>query len=115
MLALSGRRALVTGGGRGIGRAVALDLGRAGAAVAVAARTRAEVEKVAAEVEGEGGRAVALTIDVADPESVRAAFAQAREALRGIDLLVSRAGGAPTAPLARTSAGLYGHDLETDL
>ena len=115
MLALSGRRALVTGGGRGIGRAVALDLGRAGAAVAVAARTRAEVEKVAAEMEGGGGRAVALTIDVADPESVRAAFAQAREALGGIDILVSGAGVAPTAPLARTPDAMWRQVLETNL
>ncbi|PYQ38712.1 MAG: 3-hydroxyacyl-CoA dehydrogenase [Acidobacteria bacterium] len=115
MLALSGRRALVTGGGRGIGRAVALDLGRAGAAVAVAARTRAEVEKVAAEVEGGGGRAVALTIDVADPDSVRAAFAQAREVLGGIDILVSGAGVAPTAPLARTSDAVWRQVLETNL
>src|SRR5260221_8813999 len=115
MLALSGRRALVTGGGRGIGRAVALDLGRAGAAVAVAARTRAEVEKVAAEVEGEGGRAVARPIDVADPEGVRAAFAQAREALGGIDILVSGAGVAPTAPLARTSDAVWRQVLETNL
>src|SRR5258708_5098664 len=115
MLALSGRRALVTGGGRGIGRAVALDLGGAGAAVAVAARTRAEVEKVAAEVEGGGGRAVALTVDVADPDSVRAAFAQAREALGGIDILVSGAGVAPTAPLARTSDAMWRQVLETNL
>jgi 3-hydroxybutyrate dehydrogenase len=115
MLALSGRRALVTGGGRGIGRAVALDLGRAGAAVAVAARTRAEVEKVAAEIGGGGGRAAALTIDVADPESVRAAFAQAREALGGIDILVSGAGVAPTAPLARTSDAVWRQVIETNL
>ena len=115
MLALSGRRALVTGGGRGIGRAVALDLGRAGAAVAVAARTRAEVEKVAAEIGAAGGRAAALTIDVADPESVRAAFAQAREALGGIDILVSGAGVAPTAPLARTSDAVWRQVLETNL
>jgi NAD(P)-dependent dehydrogenase (short-subunit alcohol dehydrogenase family) len=115
MLALSGRRALVTGGGRGIGRAVALDLGRAGAAVAVAARTRAEVEKVAAEIGGGGGRAVAVTIDVADPESVRAAFAHAREALGGIDILVSGAGVAPTAPLARTSDAVWRQVLETNL
>jgi NAD(P)-dependent dehydrogenase (short-subunit alcohol dehydrogenase family) len=115
MSALSGRRALVTGGGRGIGRAVALDLGRAGAAVAVAARTRPEVEKVAAEVEGGGGRAVALTIDVADPESVRAAFAHAREALGGIDILVCGAGVAPTAPLARTSDAVWRQVLETNL
>jgi 3-hydroxybutyrate dehydrogenase len=112
---LSSRRALVTGGGRGIGRAVALDLGRAGAAVAVAARTRPEVEKVAADVEGGGGRAVAVTMNVADPESVRAAFARAREALGGIDILVSGAGVAPSAPLARTSDAVWHQVIETNL
>jgi len=115
MADLAGRRALVTGGGRGIGRAVALDLARAGASVAVGARTRAEVEAVAAEIAGAGGRAVALTVDVADPASVGAAFAAAREALSGIDILVTGAGIAPTAPLARTPDALWRQVLETNL
>lgn len=115
MLALSGRRALVTGGGRGIGRAVALDLARAGAAVAVAARTRPEVEAVASDLDRGGARAVAVTLDVTDPESVRAAFAAAREALGGIDILVNGAGVAPTAPLARTSDAVWRQVLETNL
>jgi|SRR5438552_7419186 len=115
MSSLEGRRALVTGGGRGIGRAVARELGGAGAAVAVAARTRAEVDAVAAELGRAGPRTVALTIDVADPGSVRAAFAAAREALGGIDILVNGAGVAPTAPLARTSDALWRQALETNL
>jgi len=110
-----GRRALVTGGGRGIGRAVARDLVRAGAAVVVAARTAAEVERLAAELRGEGGRAAAVTMDVADPESVRAGFVRAREALGGLDILVSAAGIAPTAPLARTSDAVWRQVLETNL
>jgi 3-hydroxybutyrate dehydrogenase len=112
---LRSRRALVTGGGRGIGRAVALDLGRAGAAVAVAARTRAEVDAVAAELRQGGGTAVALTMDVTDPGSVAAAFAGAREALGGIDILVSGAGVAPTAPLPRTTDAMWRQVLETNL
>jgi 3-hydroxybutyrate dehydrogenase len=112
---LSSRRALVTGGGRGIGRAVALDLGRAGAAVAVAARTRAEVDAVAAELRRGGALAAAVTVDVTDPASVRAAFAAARESLGAIDILVSGAGIAPTAPLARTSDEMWRQVLETNL
>jgi NAD(P)-dependent dehydrogenase (short-subunit alcohol dehydrogenase family) len=111
----SGGRALVTGGGRGIGRAVALDLARGGAAVAVAARTRPEVEAVASLLQGQGARAVALTVDVTDPDSVRATFAAAREALGGIDILVNGAGVAPTAPLVRTSDAVWRQALETNL
>jgi NAD(P)-dependent dehydrogenase (short-subunit alcohol dehydrogenase family) len=111
----SGGRALVTGGGRGIGRAVALDLARGGAAVAVAARTRPEVEAVASLLQGQGARAVALTVDVTDPDSVRATFAAAREALGGIDILVNGAGVAPTAPLVRTSDTVWRQALETNL
>src|SRR5687767_10478298 len=112
---LRGRRALVTGGGRGIGRAVALDLARAGAAVAVAARTRADVDAVAREVAAAGGSAVALTADVTRPESVREMFAEARKALGAVDILVSGAGIAPTAPLARTPDALWRDVLETNL
>lgn len=112
---LSGRRALVTGGGRGIGRAVALDLARAGAAVAVAARTRGDVDAVARQVAAAGGRGVALTADVTRPESVREMFVEARQALGGVDILVSGAGIAPTAPLARTPDALWRDVLETNL
>ena len=115
MSSLSGRRALGTGGGRGIGRAVVLDLARAGAAVAVAARTRSEVDAVASGIVSAGGRAVGVEMDVTDPARVRAAFASAREALGGIDILVSGAGIAPTAPLARTTDAVWRQVLETNL
>jgi NAD(P)-dependent dehydrogenase (short-subunit alcohol dehydrogenase family) len=115
MRELEGRRALVTGGGRGIGRRVAVDLAAAGSAVAVAARTRSEVETVAAEIAAAGGRASALTADVTRPDSVREMFAAAREALGGVDILVSAAGIAPTALITRTSDSLWRDVLETNL
>jgi 3-hydroxybutyrate dehydrogenase len=102
-MSLRGRRALVTGGGRGIGRATAIALGRAGADVAVAARTRTELEAVAETVRGLGVRAEAITADVAKVENVRAMFLAACAALGGVDILVNGAGMAPSAPLVKTS------------
>src|SRR5260221_7074681 len=98
-----GRRALVTGGGRGIGRAAALFLARAGADVAVSARTKTEVDGVAGEVRALGRKAAAVTADVGNPEDVRGLFRSARETLGGIDILVANAGIAPSAPLVKTS------------
>jgi 3-hydroxybutyrate dehydrogenase len=112
---LAGKRALVTGGGRGIGRATALALARAGADVAVAARTRNDVEAVAAELRAIGVEAVALTADVGRAEDVRAMFAEARAALGGIDILVNGAGIAPSAPLVKTSDETWRAVLETNL
>ena len=114
-MALRGRRALVTGGGRGIGKATALALARAGADVAVAARTRAEVDQVAEEARTLGVRAVALTADVGKGEDVKALFRSARETLGGIDILVNGAGIAPTAPFAKTSDELWHSVLAVNL
>jgi NAD(P)-dependent dehydrogenase (short-subunit alcohol dehydrogenase family) len=84
---LDGRTALVTGGGRGIGRAVALAFAREGARVAVAARTQAEVEAVARECGG-----VAIQLDVTDETGCRQAVARCESELGGLDVLVNNAG-----------------------
>jgi len=114
-MSLDGRRALVTGGGRGIGRAVARALARAGATVAVAARTRAEVEAVAAEITAEGGRALATTADVAKVEDVRALFRVVRETLGPVDILVNAAGISPSAPFVKTDDATWHAIIETNL
>jgi len=114
-MSLDGRRALVTGGGRGIGRAVARALARAGATVAVAARTRAEVDAVAAEISAEGGRALAATADVAKAEDVRALFRLVRETLGPVDVLVNAAGISPSAPLVKTDDTTWHAVIETNL
>jgi NAD(P)-dependent dehydrogenase (short-subunit alcohol dehydrogenase family) len=90
---LTGRRALVTGASRGIGREIALAYARAGADVAVLARNAELLEEVAREVRALGRRAVVTTVDVLDADATRAATAEAIAALGGLDILVNNAGG----------------------
>jgi len=89
---LAGRRALVTGGGRGIGRAIAHHLADLGADVAVTARTHAQVAQVAAEIAARGRRALAIPADLSTFPSCRSAVGAAREGLGGLDILVNNAG-----------------------
>jgi NAD(P)-dependent dehydrogenase (short-subunit alcohol dehydrogenase family) len=103
MPGLAGRGAVVTGGGRGIGAAVARALARAGIAVVVAARTRAEIEGVAEELTRAGARCRAVESDVTDELSVRRLAGSARAWLGAVDILVNNAGGGAAAPLARVT------------
>lgn len=91
---LSGRTALVTGAGRGIGRSVALALARAGAAVAVNDVDLARAESVAAELGEAGAKAVGLVADVTDAAAVAQLVAAAGSALGPVDVLVNNAGNA---------------------
>ena len=100
-MTLEGRGAVVTGGGRGIGAAVARALARAGARVVVAARSAAEIEAVASELRAAGHEAFALDCDVADPPAVERLAAASIEKLGSVDILVNNAGRADSAPLAR--------------
>jgi NAD(P)-dependent dehydrogenase (short-subunit alcohol dehydrogenase family) len=114
---LDGRLALVTGGGRGIGRAVAFALAREGAAVALVARTASEVGSAASEIESECGvETMHAACDVSDAAAVGRAFASLAERFgRGCDILVNNAGVAESAPLLKTDDGMWQRHLAVNL
>jgi NAD(P)-dependent dehydrogenase (short-subunit alcohol dehydrogenase family) len=89
--------AVVTGGGRGIGAAIATRLAADGIAVTLMGRTKSALDEVAAGID----ESASIAVDVGDPESVRRAFAGAREAMGPVDILVNNAGTADSAPFAR--------------
>ena len=96
---LVGQVAVVTGAGRGIGRAIAATLAREGAAVALAARSAAELEAVAREIEQAGGRALALPTDVRHEGAVEALARRVLGEWQRVDVLVNAAGVATFAPV----------------
>jgi len=98
---LAGRGAVVTGGGRGIGAAVAHALSAEGARVVVSARTKKEIEGVASELRGRGAEAWAVPCDVTDEESVHRLARDARHALGQVEILINNAGDSASAPLRK--------------
>lgn len=92
MAKLADRVALVTGGGRGIGRAVAIALAAAGSKVAVTARSTGELDEVVAAIRAGGGQALALAADLTDRISIRQVVDNTRQAFGPIDILVNNAG-----------------------
>ncbi len=105
---LAGKRALVTGGGSGIGAAIATALDRAGAEVSVLGRRRAPLLDLLAGLEHPGA---ALAADVTDPASLEAALAE----LGALDILINNAGAALSAPFERTDAALLERMLRVNL
>ena len=114
---LDGKTALVTGGGRGIGRGIVLEFARAGADVAINfLRDRGAAEATAAEVRSVGRRAVVLQADVGDREAVEGMVGEAVDALGHLDIAVANSGVASrVAPVARVDPAEWRRVLSTDL
>ena len=113
---LLGKHAVVTGGGRGIGAAIAAELARLGAAVTLMGRTRSELERHAAAIGARFEvRTAAVACDVTDEEEVTRAFAAASDALGEPQVLVNNAGQAEAAPFAETSRELWDRMLAVNL
>jgi NAD(P)-dependent dehydrogenase (short-subunit alcohol dehydrogenase family) len=108
---LQGRHAVVTGGGRGIGRAIAGALARAGATVTVVGRDHARLEQAVAEGDAHG----AAVADVTDPAAVRAALGEAVSRHGSVDLMIANAGAAVSAPFMKSDPALFRQMLDVNL
>jgi NAD(P)-dependent dehydrogenase (short-subunit alcohol dehydrogenase family) len=113
---LKGQVAVVTGGGRGIGRAIAVRFAAEGAAVLVTARSENEVKQVAAEIQSAGGRAAAVSADVAREADCQKIARAARDAFGAIHILVNNAGVfGPVRPVEQISAREWDEVLAVNL
>ena len=109
------RVALVTGGGRGIGKAIAHALAGPGTLVAVAARTRAQIDSTAADLQRLGGTALAIQMDVASDQSVADGMRRLREAAPRLDVLVNNAGVGGGEPVAGSDIARWRRTIDTNL
>jgi NAD(P)-dependent dehydrogenase (short-subunit alcohol dehydrogenase family) len=106
---------LVTGGGRGIGRAIALAFAEAGALVAVASRTPVELESTAAEIRARGGDALPLMMDVTNALSVSTAFSELQRRTSRLDVLVNNAGVGGGEPVQGSAEAAWRRILDTNV
>lgn len=113
---LKGQVALVTGGGRGIGRTIAQILAVAGASVAVLSRSVEELSETVRLVQQDGGRAAAYPADVTDAQAIRSAIRAIEESLGPVDVLVNNAGTPkPLAPFAESDVDEWWRGMEVNL
>jgi len=115
LFSLAGHTALVTGASGGLGGRFARVLAGAGAGVVLGARRRERIERLAAEINEAGGRAIAVSLDVADGDSVATAFDAAEAAFATVDILVNNAGVAATAPFHEQEEDDWDAILEVNL
>ncbi len=118
-LGLAGRRAIVTGGSKGLGRAIAAELLGEGAAVFICSRNAAELDEAVAQLSEQASdpaaTITAMVCDVTDPEQVNAFVAAAAQAMGGVDILVNNAGGARPGQFGTLTDADWQADIEVKL
>jgi len=112
---LTGKVALVTGGGRGLGRGIAFALAQAGADVAVTSRTKSQLEETAKAIEALGRRAFAVTCDVTQPESIEKTVEAVLDRFGRLDILVNAAGVNERMPSLEVTPELWDLIVDTNL
>jgi len=112
---LTGKVALVTGGGRGLGRGMAFALAQAGADVAVTSRTKSQLEETAKAIEALGRRAFAVTCDVTQPESIEKTVEAVLDRFGRLDILVNAAGVNKRMPSLEVTPELWDLIVDTNL
>jgi 3-oxoacyl-[acyl-carrier protein] reductase len=115
MKSLEGKVALVTGAGRGIGKAVALLLARSGCRVVLAARTAAQLEEVEKEIQQSRGSAAIVPADLARDEAIEQLAAESQRAYGSVDILINNAGWGKRAPVVRTKVEDLDQTLRVNL
>src|SRR5580704_7919651 len=108
-------RILVTGGGRRMGRAIALAFAEPGATVAIAARTRAQLDETAAAIRERGAEAVVLAMDITDEPAVQRAFDELRASSAALDVLVNNAGIGGGQPIDETEPATWRRVVDTNV
>ena len=103
VLSLTGKVALVTGAGKGIGKTISTTLAEAGASIVLCARTQTDIDAVAADIRNAGGQALAIACDVNDLQALEQVVAQTVAHFGRLDILVNNAGGAMPNSVERTS------------
>ncbi len=112
---LSGKTAIVTGSGRGIGRAIAIALAKEGCKVVICSRTQKEIDSVAKEIKKAGYEALAVKVDVSNPDDVKNMVAKTLEKFGSVDILVNNAGISVYKMMLQTTEEEYENVMSTNL
>jgi NAD(P)-dependent dehydrogenase (short-subunit alcohol dehydrogenase family) len=115
LFSLKGKVALITGGGRGIGRETAAFLVRAGASVAILDRDESALSEAQAAISAEGGQVLSLLADLAKPDDIKAAFASALDRFGRLDILVNNAALVRRIPATETSIEVWRDVMDVNL